>query len=166
MSIYQASRFLTMCRHPILRRTSSATNSIYSKKITCVGSGTNQAKVQTGNFQRVISSPMRYSSQVSGTGRESNGSKKTMMLLSFKCKKCETRVMKFISKVSYEKGIVLVRCDGCDNYHIIADNLGWFSDLNGLRNIEEILASKGEKVTRHSDGSCVEISPEKKQLLT
>ena len=57
---------------------------------------------------------------------------------------------KVISKGSYEKGVVVVRCDCCDKQHLIADNLGWFGPH---RNIEEILAERGEEVRRslHAD---------------
>jgi len=40
---------------------------------------------------------------------------------------------------------VVVRCDCCDKQHLIADNLGWFGPH---RNIEEILAERGEEVRR------------------
>ncbi|XP_058800215.1 uncharacterized protein LOC131669397 [Phymastichus coffea] len=68
--------------------------------------------------------------------------------LSFTCKKCNTRNFnKFISKHAYNKGVVIVRCDGCKNNHLIADNLGWFGN-QGNRNIESIMKKKGETVRR------------------
>lgn len=77
----------------------------------------------------------------------------TKMKLMFTCKKCSTRNDKLISKLSYEKGVVIIRCDGCKNNHLIADNLGWFSDRNEKTNIEYILRQKGETVRRIANDS-------------
>ena len=58
----------------------------------------------------------------------------TKLMMIFTCVKCETRSAKTFSKLSYTRGVVLVRCPGCENLHLVADNLGWFED--GRVNIE------------------------------
>jgi protein import protein ZIM17 len=70
------------------------------------------------------------------------------LVASFVCKKCETRNTKKFSKKSYTEGIVIIRCDGCKNLHLIADNLGWFEDSNV--NIEDLMKRKGEEVKKIS----------------
>ncbi|XP_062220753.1 uncharacterized protein C24H6.02c [Phragmites australis] len=65
----------------------------------------------------------------------------------FTCKVCETRSMKMASRESYEKGVVVARCGGCNNLHLIADRLGWFGEPGS---IEDFLAEQGEEVKKGS----------------
>ncbi|RLN08839.1 uncharacterized protein C2845_PM11G21660 [Panicum miliaceum] len=65
----------------------------------------------------------------------------------FTCKVCETRSMKMASRDSYDNGVVVARCGGCNNLHLIADRLGWFGEPGS---IEDFLAAKGEEVKKGS----------------
>ena len=50
------------------------------------------------------------------------------MIIMFTCTVCDTRSARKISKQAYTEGIVMVRCGGCNNRHLIADRLGVFED--------------------------------------
>ncbi|XWS56422.1 hypothetical protein CRYUN_Cryun09bG0084000 [Craigia yunnanensis] len=65
----------------------------------------------------------------------------------FTCKVCETRSVKTVCRESYEKGVVVARCGGCNNLHLIADRLGWFGEAGS---IEDFLAARGEEVKKGS----------------
>lgn len=54
-----------------------------------------------------------------------------MML--YTCGKCGTRAAKAFSKQSYERGVVIVECPGCQARHLIADHLGWFGQKGARR---------------------------------
>ena len=50
------------------------------------------------------------------------------MQITFTCNVCDERSSRFISKQAYTEGVIIIKCPGCDNNHLIADNMGWFYD--------------------------------------
>ena len=66
----------------------------------------------------------------------------------------DRRVIKNISKKSYEQGVVLVYCP-CDNLHLIADNLCWFGDEPS--NIESIIEQKTAEIDKLKAEGLLEI---------
>ncbi|CDJ62176.1 Zf-DNL-domain-containing protein, related [Eimeria necatrix] len=85
-------------------------------------------------------------SRIPGTENAKDG----LMTLVFTCCKCNRRSAKKFSKVAYTQGVVIVRCPGCSNLHLVADRLKWFGDEES--DVETILAAKGEKVLRSLTG--------------
>ena len=76
--------------------------------------------------------------------------------MAYTCAKCETKQARTFSKELYEKGVVLVRCEGCDKLHLIADNLGWFRDEKV--NIQTIMEEKGEKLNTNISNESIEFT--------
>eukprot|EP00262_Sarcandra_glabra_P002049 TRINITY_DN1228_c0_g1_i1.p1 TRINITY_DN1228_c0_g1~~TRINITY_DN1228_c0_g1_i1.p1 ORF type:complete len:210 (+),score=26.18 TRINITY_DN1228_c0_g1_i1:48-632(+) len=74
-------------------------------------------------------------------------SKRHDLAMIFTCKVCETRSVKTACRESYEKGVVVARCGGCNNLHLIADRLGWFGEPGS---VEDFLAARGEEVKKGS----------------
>ena len=68
-----------------------------------------------------------YSSQYSGGSKLGNINSEKMQIV-FTCNVCQERSSRIISKQAYTRGVIIIRCYGCNNNHLIADNLGWFYD--------------------------------------
>ncbi|KAJ4778462.1 DNL-type zinc finger protein [Rhynchospora pubera] len=111
----------------------------------------------TTDLQDEPKSSETNSNIVSNFGKEQNVTYKAFsslkmstrhdMAMIFTCKVCETRSMKTASRESYETGVVVARCPGCNNLHSIADRLGWFGETGS---VEDFLAAKGEDVKKGS----------------
>ena len=75
-------------------------------------------------------------------------------------KGCNTKQARTFSKDSYYFGVVLVRCDGCNNLHLVADNLGWFEQDGVYRgksiNVETLLKNKGLHVHKFISDESIE----------
>ncbi|KAL4867300.1 DNL zinc finger-domain-containing protein [Aspergillus spectabilis] len=66
--------------------------------------------------------------------------------ITFTCKPCGERSSHRMSKHGYHRGTVLIQCPGCENRHVISDNLGIFFDKD--TNLEDLLEANKEKITR------------------
>lgn len=77
----------------------------------------------------------------------------------FTCTVCNTQQGRTFSKDSYQSGVVLIRCEGCDNLHLIADNLGWFKDEK--TNIEDIIKAKGQQIFKFISNESMEFTERK-----
>jgi|TARA_B110000977_G_scaffold197083_1_gene278803 protein import protein ZIM17 len=64
------------------------------------------------------------------------------LYMMFTCGVCETRAAKGFSRQAYENGVVIVRCPGCQNQHLVADHEGWFGDKG---TIEDFLKLRGAR---------------------
>lgn len=56
-----------------------------------------------------------------------------LYVVSFECKICNKRNTKTCTHTAYHKGLVVIRCDECSSYHLIADNLGWVKDVKDVK---------------------------------
>ncbi|KAH3680524.1 hypothetical protein WICMUC_000255 [Wickerhamomyces mucosus] len=86
---------------------------------------------------------------------------KPQMMISFKCKKCDTRSSHVMSKQAYTSGTVLITCPGCKNKHLIADHL----KVNNRITVQDILAAKGESVSQSTDDLVFDEIPQKLKKL-
>lgn len=82
------------------------------------------------------------------------------MAIVFTCTVCGTRSAKQFTEQAYNHGVVIVQCPGCNNRHLIADNLGFFSDEDEGWNIEKAMAKLGENVQVANNDNVLELSLE------
>ena len=81
----------------------------------------------------------------------------------YTCKICNHRSGKTFSKQAYHSGVVVVKCPGCSNLHLVADHLGWFA--NKGTDVETIMRERGQDLTRlSSDQEVMEyLGPEEEE---
>jgi protein import protein ZIM17 len=93
-----------------------------------------------------------------------NTKQKTLAII-YTCKVCNTRSAKQFTEHAYRHGVVLVKCPGCQNLHLIADRLGWFEDMDddfeaGWDIETAVLAKTGQNVKAVTNDTVLELTLE------
>ena len=78
----------------------------------------------------------------------------------FTCTVCGTRSAKQFSEQAYKHGVVLATCPGCNNKHLIADNLSMFDDTSGGWTIEKAMADTGGNFKAVTNDDVLELTME------
>lgn len=76
----------------------------------------------------------------------------------FTCTVCDTRSAKQFTENAYNNGVVLVRCPGCQNQHLIADRLDYFGEADW--DIKKIMAEHGQQVKTVTGDDVLEMTLE------
>jgi len=91
-------------------------------------------------------------------GSQTGGKK---LAIVFTCTVCDTRSAKQFTENAYRNGVVIVQCPGCQNRHLIADNLGYFEEQeDGGWNIEKAMEKMGEHAKLVTNDNVWELSVE------
>jgi DNL zinc finger len=81
------------------------------------------------------------------------------LIIIFTCKVCSLRSAKKISKQAYNHGVVLVRCGGCQNLHLMADRMGVFEDKSwDIQTHIQNLAKQGGDVQASQSDDVLELT--------
>ncbi|KAG7379934.1 hypothetical protein PHYPSEUDO_007992 [Phytophthora pseudosyringae] len=138
---------------PLLRATSAAFAHVHHSQCRCLATQSDDKDAPASPAASSESATSTADNSAGAPGVESPGDKFVMV---YTCSVCETRSAKTISKHAYYKGVVLVRCPGCENLHLIADRLGWFED--DATDVESLLKQKGEQVRFVTDEDVLELT--------
>eukprot|EP00521_Asterionellopsis_glacialis_P007976 CAMPEP_0195282308 /NCGR_PEP_ID=MMETSP0707-20130614/1236_1 /TAXON_ID=33640 /ORGANISM="Asterionellopsis glacialis, Strain CCMP134" /LENGTH=218 /DNA_ID=CAMNT_0040341265 /DNA_START=249 /DNA_END=905 /DNA_ORIENTATION=- len=93
-------------------------------------------------------------------GAQTGGKK---LAIVFTCTVCNTRSAKQFSEQAYTNGVVMVRCPGCQNLHLIADRLGMFEDKgeDGTGwDVQKAMSKMGENVKAVTNDNVLELTME------
>lgn len=119
----------------------------------------NQQQEQGATTLQVTSNNDTVSLEIPGTRAGKTG---RQLAIVFTCAVCEMRSAKQFTENAYLHGVVLVRCPGCQNLHLIADRLGWFDDTEShqfdLTVLEQMTGQKVHRIGDNKDGGVSQVS--------